>query len=105
IARDGSSNPYDVALQAAEKIGAKCFLIPAPLLADSPEERIQWCHHRLYRIVEELSNQVDVAFVGVGNMRLGCPLHRDGFLTQEEGIELVEAGAVADLAGGGALVF
>lgn len=26
IARDGSSNPYDAALQAAEKIGAKCFL-------------------------------------------------------------------------------
>ena len=46
IARDGSSNPYDAALQAAEKIGAKCFLIPAPLLADSAEERKQWCHHR-----------------------------------------------------------
>jgi DNA-binding transcriptional regulator LsrR (DeoR family) len=26
IARDGSSNPYDAALQAAEKIGAKCSL-------------------------------------------------------------------------------
>ncbi len=96
IARDGSSNPYDAALQAAEKIGAKCFLIPAPLLADSPEERKQWCHHRLYRIVEELSNQVDVAFVGIGNMGLGCPMHRDGFLTREEVMELVKAGAVGD---------
>jgi DNA-binding transcriptional regulator LsrR (DeoR family) len=96
IARDGSSNPYDAALQAAEKIGAKCFLIPAPLLADSPEERKQWCHHRLYRIVEELSNQIDVAFVGIGDMRLGCPMHRDGFLTADEVMELVEAGAVGD---------
>src|SRR5262249_53530047 len=43
IARDGASNPYDVALQAAEKIGSKCFLLPAPLLADSAEERKQWC--------------------------------------------------------------
>jgi DNA-binding transcriptional regulator LsrR (DeoR family) len=96
IARDGSSNPYDAALQAAEKIGAKCFLIPAPLLADSPEERKQWCHHRLYRIVEELSNQFDVAFVGIGDIRLGCPLHRDGFLTSEEVMELLKAGAVGD---------
>jgi DNA-binding transcriptional regulator LsrR (DeoR family) len=96
IARDGSSNPYDAALQAAEKIGAKCFLIPAPLLADSPEERKQWCHHRLYRIVEELSDQIDVAFVGIGDMRLGCPMHRDGFLTGEEVLELVKAGAVGD---------
>jgi len=96
IARDGSSNPYDAALQAAEKIGAKCFLIPAPLLADSPEERKQWCHHRLYRIVEELSNQTDVAFVGIGDMGLGCPMNRDGFLTGDEVMELVEAGAVGD---------
>jgi DNA-binding transcriptional regulator LsrR (DeoR family) len=96
IARDGSSNPFDAALQAAEKIGAKCFLIPAPLLADSPEERKQWCHHRLYRIVEELSNQIDAAFVGIGDIRLGCPLHRDGFLTEEEVMELVAAGAVGD---------
>jgi DNA-binding transcriptional regulator LsrR (DeoR family) len=96
IARDGSSNPYDAALQAAEKIGAKCFLIPAPLLADSPEEREQWCQHRLYRIVEELSKQADVAFVGIGDMRAGCPLHRDGFITDEEVKELVQAGAVGD---------
>lgn len=96
IARDGSSNPYDAALQAAEKIGAKCFLIPAPLLADSPDERKQWCHHRLYRIVEELSNQIDVAFVGIGDMGLGCPMHRDGFLTADEVMELVKAGAVGD---------
>lgn len=96
IARDGSSNPYDAALQAAEKIGSKCFLIPAPLLADSPEERRQWCNHRLYKIVEELSNQADVAFVGIGDMGVGCPMHRDGFLTREEVMELVKAGAVGD---------
>jgi DNA-binding transcriptional regulator LsrR (DeoR family) len=96
IARDGSSNPYDAALQAAEKMGSKCFLLPAPLLADSPEERRQWCRHRLYRVVEELSTQADVAFVGIGDMRIGCPMHRDGFITKEEVMELVKAGAVGD---------
>jgi DNA-binding transcriptional regulator LsrR (DeoR family) len=96
IARDGASNPYDAALQAAEKIGSKCFLLPAPLLADSSEERKQWCRHRLYKVVEELSNQADVAFVGIGDMRLGCPMHRDGFITKEEVRELVKAGAVGD---------
>jgi DNA-binding transcriptional regulator LsrR (DeoR family) len=29
-------------------------------------------------------------------MRLGCPLHRDGFLTEDEVIELVQAGAVGE---------
>jgi DNA-binding transcriptional regulator LsrR (DeoR family) len=96
IARDGSSNRYDAALQAAEKIGGKCFLLPAPLMADSPEERRQWCRHRLYKVVEELSSQADVAFVGIGDMRVGGPMHRDGFLTEEEVMELVKAGAVGD---------
>jgi DNA-binding transcriptional regulator LsrR (DeoR family) len=96
IARDGASNPYDVALQAAEKIGSKCFLLPAPLLADSAEERKQWCRHRLYKVVEELSSEADVAFVGIGDIREGCPLHRDGFITNEEVSELVSAGAVGD---------
>jgi DNA-binding transcriptional regulator LsrR (DeoR family) len=96
IARDGSSNPYDAALQAAEKMGSKCFLLPAPLLADSSEERRQWCSHRLYKVVEELSTQADVAFVGVGDMRIGGPMHRDGFITKEEVMELVKAGAVGD---------
>lgn len=27
IARDGASEPYDAALQAAKKIGSKCFLL------------------------------------------------------------------------------
>ncbi|MBV9488484.1 MAG: sugar-binding transcriptional regulator [Verrucomicrobia bacterium] len=96
IARDGSTSPYDAAVQAAEKIAGKCFLLPAPLLADSAAERNQWCQHRLYKIVEELSTQADVTFVGIGDMGVGCPLHRDGFLTQEEVMELVEAGAVGE---------
>ena len=29
-------------------------------------------------------------------MRLGCPMHRDGFITKEEVRELVKAGAVGD---------
>lgn len=99
IARDGASDPYDAALQAAKKIGSKCFLLPAPLLADSAEERRQWCRHRLYKVVEELSNQADVAFVGIGDMRFGCPMHRDGFVTKEEVRELVDAGAVGDYLG------
>jgi DNA-binding transcriptional regulator LsrR (DeoR family) len=99
IAHDGSSNPYDVALRTAEKTSSKYFLMPAPLLADSPEERNQWCHHRLYRVVETLARQADVAFVGIGEMGIGCPMHRDGYITETEVKELVEAGAVGETLG------
>jgi DNA-binding transcriptional regulator LsrR (DeoR family) len=99
IAHDGSSNPYDVALRAAEKSGSKYFLLPAPLLADSTDERKQWCGHRLYRVVEALAHQADVAFVGIGEIAINCPLHRDGFITVAETAELVNAGAVGETLG------
>jgi DNA-binding transcriptional regulator LsrR (DeoR family) len=99
IAHDGSSNLYEVGLRMAEKTGGAYFLLPAPLLADTSEERSQWCHHRLYRVLQSLSSQADVAFVGIGEIGVGCPLHRDGFIKREEVIELMDAGAVGETLG------
>lgn len=99
IAQDGSSNRYDVALHISEKTGGKHFLLPAPLIADNEAERAQWCNHRLYRIVEGLSGEADVAFVGIGNIRPNCPLHEDGFITSAEVRELTQLGAVAEMLG------
>jgi len=99
IAQDGSSNPYDVALHISEKTGGKHFLLPAPLFADDPAERAQWCNHRLYRIVESLSAEADVALVGIGNIGPNCPLFEDGFISASEVEEMVQLGAVAELLG------
>ncbi|TKC82885.1 sugar-binding transcriptional regulator [Trinickia terrae] len=99
IAQDGSSNRYDVALHISEKTGGKHFLLPAPLIADNEAERAQWCSHRLYRIVEALSGEADVAFVGIGNIGPLCPLHEDGFITTDELNELMELDAVAEMLG------
>jgi DNA-binding transcriptional regulator LsrR (DeoR family) len=99
IAHDGSSNRYDVALQTADKTNGKYFLLPSPWLADSPEERQQWCNHRLYRSVEALSAKADVAFVGIGELGIDCPMHRDGFIDEAMVKELVDAGAVGETLG------
>ncbi|MGH8781065.1 sugar-binding transcriptional regulator [Paraburkholderia sp.] len=99
IAQDGSSNRYDVALHISEKTGGKHFLLPAPLIADNEAERAQWCNHRLYRIVESLSAEADVAFVGIGNLGPHCPLHEDGFITSDEVDELTQLGAIAEMLG------
>jgi DNA-binding transcriptional regulator LsrR (DeoR family) len=99
IAQDGSSNPYDVALRTAEKTSSKYFLLPSPFIADSAEERKQWCRHRLYRVVETLAAQADVAFVGIGEIGIGCPMHRDGFINEAVVNELMGAGAVGETLG------
>ncbi|MEZ2349735.1 sugar-binding transcriptional regulator [Caballeronia sp. RCC_10] len=99
IAQDGSFNRYDVAQQLSEKTGGKHFMLPAPLMADSEAERAQWVNHRLYRIVDELAQQADVAFVGIGNIGINCPLHEDGFITRGEVEEMMQGGAVAEWLG------
>lgn len=99
IAQDGSSNPYDVAQHISEKTGGKHFLLPAPLFADNVAESAQWCNHRLYRIVEQLTADADVAFVGIGNVGPDCPLYVDGFITADELNEMIEYGAVAEMIG------
>ncbi len=99
IAQDGSSNRYDVAMHMSERTGSKHFMLPAPLFADNEAERDQWCSHRLYRIVERLFSQADVAFVGVGTIGPHCPLHEDGFITTAEVDELTRLGAVGEMLG------
>jgi DNA-binding transcriptional regulator LsrR (DeoR family) len=97
VANDGSTTPFNVAALAAEKTGGKSYLLPAPLLANSAEEREQWCQNRLYRVVESISSQADVSFVGIGEIGLGCPLQRDGFITKNEVIEANKAGVVGEI--------
>jgi DNA-binding transcriptional regulator LsrR (DeoR family) len=97
VANDGSTTPFNVAALAAEKTGGKSYLLPAPLLANSAEEREQWCHNRLYRVVESISSQADVSFVGIGEIGLGCPLQRDGFITKNEALEADKAGVVGEI--------
>jgi DNA-binding transcriptional regulator LsrR (DeoR family) len=99
VAHDGSSNRYEVALRIAEKTGSKYFLLPAPLFADSADERRQWCNHRLYRVIEDLSGQADATFVGVGEFGASCPLLRDGFLSRKEVADLCASGAAGEILG------
>jgi DNA-binding transcriptional regulator LsrR (DeoR family) len=99
FALDGSSNIYDVALITAEKTGSRYYLLPAPLLVASKEERIRWCEHRLYRTVAGVAAGANVSFIGIGQVGPNCPLQRDGFMSLREVKRLVKAGAVGESSG------
>jgi DNA-binding transcriptional regulator LsrR (DeoR family) len=49
--------------------------------------------------VETLAGQADVAFVGIGEMGIGCPMHRDGFINEAVVQELIESGAIGEMLG------
>ena len=99
IASDGSCTLYDVSLSLAEKTTGKYFILPAPLFADSPEDREIWCNHRIYKLIAEQAARANVTFTGIGQITFQCPLHSAGFITSEDVQRLVTAGAVAEITG------
>nr|WP_318384087.1 sugar-binding transcriptional regulator [uncultured Enterobacter sp.] len=84
IARDDSGTRYDVPLKMAEKMQGKYYFIPAPLYADSPEDKTMWCQHQVYQRVAARALNASVTFLGIGEVELGCPLNTEGFITDAQ---------------------
>jgi DNA-binding transcriptional regulator LsrR (DeoR family) len=99
MTRDGRASPYDVVMRLADRTGATCYPLPTPVVTDTPEQRDLLQNQRPYRVVRELAAQANVAFLGVGTLDARAPLLVDGFITEAEFAQLVEAGAVGEVAG------
>jgi len=99
ISRDGQASSYEVVRRFAERTGAQCFPIPTPVVASSVEERRLLQTQRSFAFFRELASLAEAAFVGVGNIGWQSPMHRDHFVTDQEITELVEKGAVGEIAG------
>jgi DNA-binding transcriptional regulator LsrR (DeoR family) len=95
--RAGQASPYDVAIRLADRVGARCYPMPTPVVAATAEERRLLQTQEAYRTVEHLAAAAAFHLVGIGELGWGCPMHRDGFLTDGEIAELVEHGAVGEI--------
>lgn len=66
LTRKFAANPFDVIHTLAEKTGAEAFLMPAPLYADSPEDRrIMMTQAGLAEIMRRIA-EAEVCVLGVG---------------------------------------
>ena len=83
----------------ADKISARSFPMPLPVIASSAEEREMLQAQAMVRPTLELAARADVTFVGIGELGQDAPLCVDGFVTSREMRELVEAGAVGEIVG------
>lgn len=99
IARDSSATRYDVPLSFAEKLQCRHYILPAPLYADSEEDKAMWCQHRVYKEVSEKALNADITFIGIGEVGIGCPLNSEGFVTDEQVNMLLEEGVAAEMLG------
>jgi DNA-binding transcriptional regulator LsrR (DeoR family) len=99
IAADGSASFYDVISQMAVRVKAPHFPMPLPVIARTAEECRTLSELATVKAIAGLAERADVAFVGIGHVGQGAPLHEDGFIDQRELKELMLAGAVGDIVG------
>ncbi|HYD99338.1 MAG TPA: sugar-binding transcriptional regulator [Alphaproteobacteria bacterium] len=97
--RDGRASPYEVIMRLAERTGAQCYPLPAPVVTDTVEARIALQAQRPHRMVTQLASQASAVFAGIGQIDRAAPMARDGFITEAEVAELMERGAVGEICG------
>lgn len=99
IAPDGSAAVYNVIFTMADRINARSFPMPLPVIASSPEERQMLLSQPMIQPTLALAAQADVTFVGIGELGPRAPLFVDGFITESELKALQKAGGVGEIVG------
>ena len=94
---DGSATAYNVVIRLAERVNAKHFPMPLPVLARTIEEKRVLHNQEPVHNILELARQADVTFVGIGGIGDDSPLVMDGFVARDEARALARAGAVGEI--------
>ncbi len=96
---DGRAGLLEPVIRIAERTGAQCYPMPAPVIAASAEECRLLRSQRPWRTLAALLGEARCVMVGFGQIGWRCPLHADGFITDRELTEIIEAGGVGEIAG------
>ena len=99
MTREGRAGHYDVIMGLAERIGAQCYPLPAPVVASTVEEKIVLQAQISFRALLAFVKEANVLMMNIGYVDHDAPLYGDGFITREELETVLAAGAVGDIFG------
>lgn len=94
---DGSATPYNAVIRMADRIGARHYPYPLPVLAKDAEELRILHGQEAVRNTMALCAEADITLVGIGQINRSAPLVVDGFLSFAEEAELEAAGAAGEI--------
>lgn len=95
----GRAGRYEVVMHLSDRVGSQAYPVPTPVVATSVEERQLLQTQRSFITVKNLAEQAKATFVGISHIVWNAPLHQDGFINDDEIAELIELGAVGEIAG------
>lgn len=90
-------NPAEFAWQLAELFQGEGYLVPAPAIVDSVTTRDALIERCGIDTIFQMASELDAVLLSVGGMETATTTFRVGYLSREERLSLVRAGAVGDL--------
>lgn len=99
VGPDGRASPYDAVMRLSDRIGAQCYPLPMPIIADSSDERAMLQAQRGFRAINALSTAAKIWIVGIGEVGWNGSLRVDGFINDAELTEMMEKGAIGEILG------
>lgn len=97
LTRATAFNPSEFAWRFADRLGAECFMMAAPVFAPDARTREALVNHLGMGDVFSHAGRLDVALVSVGELSPASTLVRYNLLSKEDVSSLVRAGAVGDI--------
>ncbi|WP_158813161.1 sugar-binding transcriptional regulator [Methylocapsa sp. S129] len=99
LTRQGRAAPHDVVMRLAERVGAQCYPLPMPVVTNTVADREVLQAQIAYSFYLSLVEEASVVMMGIGHIGWKAPLHVDGFITDVELAQAMEAGAVGEVLG------
>jgi len=96
----GRAGRHDVVTKLAERIGAQSYPLPMPLVAATVSDREILQAQLGYKTLRRLVDEATLLVMGSGNVGWQAGIHADGFITDPELAEAMDAGAVGEVLGG-----
>ena len=97
LTRVSEVNPSEFAWRVADRLGAECYMLAAPVYAPDKHTRDALLNHAGIAEVFARASSLDMAVVSVGDLTPHSVFSEYGLLTRDEIASLEAAGAVGDL--------
>lgn len=99
MANDGSASSHEVVSKIADKTNATYYPMPLPLIVSTKEERDLLHNQSSTKNVLALAKEIDISFVGIGQIDNEAPMYKDHFINKNELDLLLKANAVGEIIG------
>lgn len=97
LTRVSEVNPSEFAWRVADRLGAECYMLAAPVYAPDKRTRDALLGHPGIAEVFSRARSLNIAVVSVGDLTPHSVFSEYGLLTRDEIASLEQAGAVGDL--------